>query len=71
MGSVTLDARIDHPGSEWRVFRALQLANFNAPMLEMAFRRYVHTAGLFGTPDGCRERLQLTARFSADALWGI
>jgi predicted DsbA family dithiol-disulfide isomerase len=26
-------ARIQHPGSEWRVFRALQLANFNSPML--------------------------------------
>ncbi|MBV9338550.1 MAG: hypothetical protein JO243_21890 [Solirubrobacterales bacterium] len=25
--------RMQHPGSEWRVFRALQLANFNAPML--------------------------------------
>ncbi len=24
-------ARIDHPGSEWRVFRALQLANFTTP----------------------------------------
>jgi len=26
-------ARLQHPGSEWRVFRALQLANFNSPML--------------------------------------
>src|SRR5437763_1756371 len=26
-------ARMHHPGSEWRVFRALQLANFNSPML--------------------------------------
>ena len=26
-------ARLDYPGSEWRVFRALQLANFNTPML--------------------------------------
>jgi len=26
-------ARMQHPGSEWRVFRALQLANFNSPML--------------------------------------
>jgi predicted DsbA family dithiol-disulfide isomerase len=26
-------ARIDHPGSEWRVFRALQLANFTTPLL--------------------------------------
>jgi len=26
-------ARIDSPGSEWRVFRALQLANFNTPLL--------------------------------------
>ncbi len=25
--------RMQHPGSEWRVFRALQLANFNSPML--------------------------------------
>ena len=25
--------RMQHPGSEWRVFRALQLTNFNAPML--------------------------------------
>ena len=26
-------ARLDHPGSEWRVFRALQLANFTTPLL--------------------------------------
>jgi hypothetical protein len=26
-------ARLQHPGSEWRVFRALQLANFNTPLL--------------------------------------
>ena len=26
-------ARIDHPGSEWRVFRRLQLANFTTPLL--------------------------------------
>jgi predicted DsbA family dithiol-disulfide isomerase len=26
-------ARMQHPGSEWRVFRAIQLANFNSPML--------------------------------------
>ena len=26
-------ARIDHPGSEWRVFRALQLANFTTPLI--------------------------------------
>lgn len=26
-------ARLDHPGSEWRVFRALQLANFTSPLL--------------------------------------
>jgi predicted DsbA family dithiol-disulfide isomerase len=26
-------ARLQNPGSEWRVFRALQLANFNSPML--------------------------------------
>jgi len=26
-------ARIDAPGSEWRVFRALQLANFNTPLV--------------------------------------
>ena len=26
-------ARMQQPGSEWRVFRALQLANFNSPML--------------------------------------
>jgi predicted DsbA family dithiol-disulfide isomerase len=26
-------ARMQHPGSEWGVFRALQLANFNTPML--------------------------------------
>jgi predicted DsbA family dithiol-disulfide isomerase len=26
-------ARMQHPGSEWRVFRALQLANFNSAML--------------------------------------
>jgi 2-hydroxychromene-2-carboxylate isomerase len=26
-------ARIDRPGSEWRVFRALQLANFTTPLL--------------------------------------
>jgi predicted DsbA family dithiol-disulfide isomerase len=26
-------ARMQYPGSEWRVFRALQLANFNSPML--------------------------------------
>jgi predicted DsbA family dithiol-disulfide isomerase len=25
--------RMQYPGSEWRVFRALQLANFNSPML--------------------------------------
>ena len=27
-------------------------------MLEVAFQRYVHTAGLFGTPEVCRERLR-------------
>ena len=26
-------ARIDHPGSEWRVFRALQVANFTTPLV--------------------------------------
>jgi predicted DsbA family dithiol-disulfide isomerase len=26
-------ARMHHPGSEWRVFRALQFSNFNSPML--------------------------------------
>jgi 2-hydroxychromene-2-carboxylate isomerase len=26
-------ARMDHPGSEWRVFRALQLANFTTPTI--------------------------------------
>jgi predicted DsbA family dithiol-disulfide isomerase len=26
-------ARIDHPGTEWRVFRRLQLANFTTPLL--------------------------------------
>jgi predicted DsbA family dithiol-disulfide isomerase len=26
-------ARLDHPGSEWSVFRALQLANFTTPLL--------------------------------------
>jgi predicted DsbA family dithiol-disulfide isomerase len=26
-------ARLDHPGSEWRVFRALQVANFTTPLL--------------------------------------
>jgi 2-hydroxychromene-2-carboxylate isomerase len=26
-------ARLDDPGSEWRVFRALQLANFNTPLI--------------------------------------
>ena len=26
-------ARLDNPGSEWRVFRALQLANFTTPLL--------------------------------------
>src|SRR6516165_7878567 len=26
-------ARMQHPGSEWRVFRAIQFANFNSPML--------------------------------------
>jgi 2-hydroxychromene-2-carboxylate isomerase len=26
-------ARIDNPGSEWRVFRALQLANFTSPLI--------------------------------------
>jgi predicted DsbA family dithiol-disulfide isomerase len=25
--------RLQHPGSEWRVFRAIQLANFNSPMV--------------------------------------
>jgi predicted DsbA family dithiol-disulfide isomerase len=25
--------RLQHPGNEWRVFRAIQLANFNTPML--------------------------------------
>jgi predicted DsbA family dithiol-disulfide isomerase len=30
---VVVAARIDHPGSEWRVFRALQLANFTTPLL--------------------------------------
>jgi predicted DsbA family dithiol-disulfide isomerase len=26
-------ARLSHPGSEWRAFRAIQLANFNTPLL--------------------------------------
>jgi predicted DsbA family dithiol-disulfide isomerase len=26
-------ARLQHPGSEWRVFRAIQLGNFNSPMV--------------------------------------
>ncbi len=30
---VVIAARIEQPGSEWRVFRALQLANFTRPML--------------------------------------
>ena len=30
---VVVAARIDHPGSEWRVFRALQLADFTTPLL--------------------------------------
>lgn len=30
---VVIVARIDHPGTEWAVFRALQLANFNSTML--------------------------------------
>jgi 2-hydroxychromene-2-carboxylate isomerase len=30
---VVIAARIDQPGSEWRVFRALQLANFTTPLL--------------------------------------
>jgi len=30
---VVVAARIDDPGSEWRVYRALQLANFTTPLL--------------------------------------
>jgi hypothetical protein len=30
---VVVAARLDHPGTEWRVFRALQLANFTTPLL--------------------------------------
>src|SRR5437588_2957080 len=30
---VIVAARIDHPGSEWRVFRALQLANFTTSLV--------------------------------------
>ena len=30
---VVVAARLDHPGSEWRVFRTLQLANFTTPLL--------------------------------------
>jgi 2-hydroxychromene-2-carboxylate isomerase len=30
---VVVAARIDHPGREWQVFRALQLANFTTPLL--------------------------------------
>jgi predicted DsbA family dithiol-disulfide isomerase len=30
---VVVAARLDQPGSEWRVFRALQLANFTTPLL--------------------------------------
>jgi predicted DsbA family dithiol-disulfide isomerase len=30
---VVVAARLDDPGSEWRVFRALQLANFTTPLL--------------------------------------
>src|SRR5579875_2858739 len=30
---VVVAARIDHPGSEWLVFRTLQLANFNTALL--------------------------------------
>ena len=30
---VVIAARLDDPGSEWRVFRALQLANFNSPLI--------------------------------------
>ncbi len=30
---VVVAARLDHPGTEWRVFRELQLANFTTPLL--------------------------------------
>jgi predicted DsbA family dithiol-disulfide isomerase len=30
---VVVAARLEHPGSEWRVFRALQLANFTTPLI--------------------------------------
>src|ERR1700761_8984855 len=30
---VVVAARIDQPGSEWRVFRAVQLANFTTPLV--------------------------------------
>src|SRR5579884_1057994 len=30
---VVVAARLDHPGSEWLVFRALALANFTTPLL--------------------------------------
>jgi protein-disulfide isomerase-like protein with CxxC motif len=30
---VIVAARLDHPGSEWRVLRALQLANFTTPLV--------------------------------------
>jgi natural product biosynthesis luciferase-like monooxygenase protein len=39
-----------------------------ADVLEMAFRRYVHTAGLFGTPHACRERLQELSRLGVNEV---
>jgi natural product biosynthesis luciferase-like monooxygenase protein len=39
-----------------------------ADVLEMAFRRYVHTAGLFGTPDSCRERLHELSRLGVNEV---
>jgi natural product biosynthesis luciferase-like monooxygenase protein len=43
-------------------------ADERADVLEMAFRRYVHTAGLFGTPDACRDRLAELSALGVDEV---
>lgn len=46
---LALAARIDHPGSEWGVFRAIQVANFTTPLL---LDEDEHLAGALRALDG-------------------
>ena len=54
---VVVAARIDDPGSEWRVFRALQLANFTTPLV-------------LEDDEGLRDALRDLPGVDADAVTG-